>query len=329
MQTKAWKKWPKHDCVDRMIRSATAELSIAIMLPNPSLVQHTGDTPAIYENRKIDDIRQAKDWTPQGQFKPPSVTLITPTGDRHEAFALCERWMSQQSYTGQIQWIVIDDGKRPTTPTMRQQYLRKPPMHQHSLCRNLRTAIPHAIGDLVFVIEDDDYYAPHYLSTMVGRLQHAELVGEFGAKYYYLRHRSWRHRHESEKHASLCRTGMRRSVLPSLIDCCQGNHPSIDLRLWKSFTGSKLSWVDAEGTQSLCVGMKGVDGRQSRGWKPSHNAVVDTDLQTLEKWVGDDAAEIYRSMIYRTRNDGSRFPGGVSQISESSSPIAPGTINVS
>jgi hypothetical protein len=291
MQTKAWKTWPKHDCVDRLMRAATAELGIAILLPNPSLVQHTGDTPAIYENRKLNDVRQAKDWTQAGPYQPPSITLITPTGDRHEAFAMCERWMAKQSYTGSVQWIVIDDGKKPTIPTMGQTYLRTTPMHRHSLCRNLREAIPHVTGDLVFVIEDDDYYHPHYLSTMAGRLQHAELVGEFGAKYYYVKHQSWRHRSETEQHASLCRTGMRRSVLPTLLDCAQGDHPSVDLRLWKTWQGSKLSWRDSDGTQSLCVGIKGVDGRQSRGWRPAKDAVKDRDLKKLQQWVGQDFEE--------------------------------------
>jgi hypothetical protein len=294
MQTKAWRKWPKHDCVDRMMRSATAELGIAIMLPNPSLAQHTGDTPAIYENRQMTDIRQAKDWTQAGRFKPPSVTLITPTGDRHEAFALCERWMAQQSYTGSIQWIVVDDGKRPTNPTMGQKYIRTKPMHRHSLCRNLRAAIPHVTGDLVFVIEDDDYYHPHYLSTMAGRLHHADLVGEFGAKYYYVREQSWRHRFETEQHASLCRTGMLRSVLQTLMACAEGDHPSVDLRLWRRWKGSKASWIDAAGTQSMCVGIKGVEGRSSRGWRPAKDAASDLTSQVLRKWVGKDA-EVYKA----------------------------------
>jgi hypothetical protein len=289
MLTKAWAEWPKHDCVDRLIRAATVELGIAIMLPNPSLVQHTGDTPAIYENRKITDIRQAKDWTDEGTYRPPSVTLITPTGDRQESFALCEKWMRQQGYTGDIQWIVVDDGVTPTTPTMGQLYIREKPMRDHSLCRNLRSAIPHVTGDLVFVIEDDDYYCPHYLSTMAGRLSRADLAGEFGAKYYYLRHNKWRHRHTKENHASLCRTGMTRAVLSTLAECATGSHPSVDLRLWSRWKGSKISWRDTDGTQSLCVGIKGVDGRQSNGWRPSKDSKPDYRRSILQRWVGKDS----------------------------------------
>ncbi len=294
MQTSAWTNWPKHDCVDRLMRAATNEIGIAIMLPNPSLCQHVGDTPAIYTGRKITDIRQAKDWTEGGPYAPQSVTLITPTGDRQESFRLCEQWMRQQSYTGPIQWIVVDDGVKPTAVTMGQHYIREAPMKGHSLCRNLRSAIPHVTGDIVFLAEDDDYYHPHYLSTMAGRLRHADLVGEFGAKYYYIRHNKWRHRHSQEKHASLCRTGMTRAVLPALAECAAGHHPSVDLRLWASWKGSKLSWKDEEGNQSLCVGIKGVRGRQSSGWRPVRDAKSDPDGSVLRLWVGADS-KYYRA----------------------------------
>lgn len=298
-ETSQWAKWPKHDCVDQLVYRACAEKNIPLLTHNPSIVQHTGDTAAIYADRKLTGNRIAKDWTQDGLWKPPLITVITPTGDRPEAFALCEKWMSQQTYTGKIQWIVVDDGVTPTPVTMGQKYIRERPIEKHSLCRNLRAAIPHVEGECIFVVEDDDYYAPHYLSTMVGRLQRADLAGEFGAKYYYLKHQSFRHNHQSEHHASLCRTGMTRKVLSTLRQCAEGSHPSVDLRLWRAWRGSTFSWRDAAGTQSLCVGIKGVEGRQSRGWKPSRNAVHDAGLATLTKWVGDEAAEIYQGIMQR------------------------------
>jgi hypothetical protein len=303
-ESNQWVKWTKRDCVDQLVYRACAEKGIPLMTHNPSLVQHTGDTAAIYTDRTLTGNRVAKDWTQGGPWVPPLVTVITPTGDRPDAFALCEKWMSQQTYTGQIQWVVIDDGVTPTTCTLGQEYIRQKPIPKHSLCRNLRAAIPHIKGECIFVVEDDDYYTPHYLSTMVGRLQRADLVGEFGAKYYYLKHQSFRHNHTSEHHASLCRTGMTRNVLQTLERCAQGSHPSVDLRLWRAWKGSTFSWRDPEGTQSLCVGIKGVEGRQSRGWKPSMNAVFDTGLETLRKWVGTEAAEIYGRMVTAHREDG-------------------------
>jgi hypothetical protein len=296
-ESNQWAKWAKHDCVDQLVYRACAEKDIPLMTHNPSLVQHTGDTAAIYADRKLTGNRVAKDWTQEGVWTPPLITVITPTGDRPDAFALCEKWMSQQTYTGQIQWIVVDDGNRPTTCTMGQERILERPIPEHSLCRNLRSAIPSVRGEYIFVVEDDDYYAPHYLSTMVGRLRRADLVGEFGAKYYYLKHQSFRHNHQSEHHASLCRTGMSRAVLDTLRQCARGAHPSVDLRLWRMWKGSTFSWRDAEGDQSLCVGIKGVEGRQSHGWRPSRSAVYDAGLHTLEKWVGAEAAKIYENMM--------------------------------
>jgi hypothetical protein len=295
-QTSQWAKWPKADCVDQLIHRACAEKDIPVLTHNPSLVQHTGDTAAIYADRKLTGNRVAKDWS-QDWWNPPLVTVITPTGDRPDAFSLCERWMKQQTYTGRIQWIVVDDGVVPTTCTMGQTYIRQRCMTEHSLCRNLRAAIPQIQGECIFVVEDDDYYASHYLSTMVGRLQRADLVGEFGAKYYYLRHQSFRHNHQSEHHASLCRTGMTRAVLETLERSAQGWHPSVDLRLWRAWKGSTFTWRDPAGTQSLCVGIKGVEGRQSKGWRPSRNAASDPNLTTLQKWVGREAAKVYAEMI--------------------------------
>jgi hypothetical protein len=135
---------------------------------------------------------------------------------------------------------------------------------------------------------------------MAGRLHHADLVGEFGAKYYYVREQSWRHRFETEQHASLCRTGMRRSVLQTLTACAEGDHPSVDLRLWRRWKGSKASWRDAEGTQSMCVGIKGVEGRASRGWRPAKDAASDSTSQVLRKWVGRDW-QVYKAFAREKR----------------------------
>jgi len=293
VQTRAWKTWRRHDCVDRMVYRACIETGVPLQTHNPSLAQHTGDTPAIYADRKMTSIRHAKDWMRSAAWTPPLVTLITPTGDRQHSFALCERWMAQQDYTGLIQWIVIDDGHTPTQVTMGQEYIRRSPMDRHSLCRNIRAAIPQIRGEVILIIEDDDYYHRHYVSTMVGRCQRADLVGEFGAKYYYVRHQLWRHNVKAEHHASLCRTGMTRAVLPTLGRAALGDHPSIDLRLWRMWHGSTFTWRDTDGSQSLCVGIKGVDGRQSKGWRPSRNAKPDPDGEQLRRWVGDDA-EFYR-----------------------------------
>ena len=36
--------------------------------------------------------------------------VITPTGDRPEAFALCVKWMKSQDLSPHV-WVVVDDGE--------------------------------------------------------------------------------------------------------------------------------------------------------------------------------------------------------------------------
>jgi len=287
IDSRTFREWNSDQRVDRAYCKAIAEIDGKLLCPRPAIAQHIGLTSTLVPGRKLDAARTSLNYNPE-RHQSGLVTLITPTGDRPEAFALCERWIEQQRYTGEIQWIVVDDGHSPTEVNNADIVLCPQPMNGHSLSRNLREAIPHIRGEHILIIEDDDYYGPDYISVMVGRLQYADLVGEFGAKYYYLRERRWRH-NVNEKHASLCRTGFNRSVLPTLQNCIAGtDHPSVDLRLWQQWGGSALYWNDEAGTSRMCVGIKGVSGRQSYGWKPSRNAQYD-DGSKLSQWLGQDA----------------------------------------
>jgi hypothetical protein len=286
--------WAKDDRVDRAFSHAVQEIGGQLIVHTPSLAQHTGITSTINPGRNL---TRARTSIAAEQHHPPAVTLITPTGDRAEAFALCERWISQQRYTGEIQWIVVDDGKSPTRCNHGQTVLRLDPMEPqpgpygtHSLCRNLQAAIDHIKNDLILIIEDDEYYSADYVSAMAGLLSRADMVGEFGAKYYYLPQRRWRHNVDTEHHASLCRTGFTRQLLPLLREVTKNtNHPSVDLRLWEQWTGLKLSWTDPHHELIMGVGIKGLPGRASYGHRPSANSVADPDLTQLKKWVGADA----------------------------------------
>lgn len=234
----------------------------------------------------------------------PDVTLITPTGDRPEAFALCERWMSCQDFDGgQVQWIVVDDGLVPTRCTIGQQYLRRLPRPDdpaHTLTINLRTALPHIAADRILFVEDDDYYGPAYVSTMLRWLNDADLVGEVGAKYYHLRIPGWRW-YRSHTHASLCRTGLNRRVLSALAEACASDHPSIDMRLWEGWCGSRHRFRDRAGDARLCVGIKGLPGRLSPLHHSRKGYRLDRGFRQLRRWVGDEDARAYIPLHQRLR----------------------------
>ena len=240
------------------------------------------------------------------------ITAITLTGDRPEAFRLCNRWVMQQTVKPD-QWIVIDDGKTPmqadALPNYA-QYIRREPQKsdpQHTLCLNMKEAMPYIKGDVIAVLEDDEYYAPRYIETMAGILEEYEIVGIGRSKYYHLPFAGYI-RHMNLNHASLAQTAFRKSLIPMVAGLLEGNS-FLDLRLWEKFNGAKTPLCDAtnlkeleratdkgngvifdDGDQNcLYIGMKGLPGRAGigSGHIASDAYTRDTNRATLKRWCRD------------------------------------------
>lgn len=178
----------------------------------------------------------------------PDVCLVTPTRDRPQAFALCVRWMSRQTFRGTVQWIVVDDGDAPVDEPLLKDgaawpifgwkidYVRREPSQAVSTLQdNMLAALARVDAPKLLVIEDDEHYAPIYVEEMVWRLGRADMLGESNARYYNVRERRWGIMSNS-KHASLCRTGLTQALYGALEkaarDAKQEGDPFIDLRLW-------------------------------------------------------------------------------------------------
>lgn len=221
------------------------------------------------------------------------LTLVTPTGDRPEAFAMCERWIAQQRLQPD-HWIVVDDGSAPTRCTMGQTVIRRSPTTAHSLTANLTAGLAKLTTDMVAVIEDDDYYDPDYLSAVTHELASAEIVGEAHSCYYHVRAQRWM-RHGNEQHASLCATAFRTSLVPVVVDLCEPEQdPFVDIRLWRH-SGRRGTVVVRE--KPLVVGMKGLPGRP--GTIAAHHASCpgyrdDLGGDKLNGWLGVDASSYRR-----------------------------------
>ena len=214
------------------------------------------------------------------------VSLVTPTGGRPEAFALCERWMERQTYTGPLQWVVVDDVTPATQLTMGQEVVRPVPewSGSHTLARNFKAGLNAAKYDAVVIIEDDDWYSPGYGQEMVERLERMPLMmlaGERPARYYNVRDRSYR-LPGNAAHASLCQTAFRLELVPKILGLIT-DETWIDLRIWSKIPGELYESYNV-------VGIKGMPGRTGIGTGHTQNGIPDPELKVLREWIGPDDA---------------------------------------
>ncbi len=229
-----------------------------------------------------------------------AVTLVTPTADRPAAFALCERWMRRalEVFGGEWEWIVADDGLTPAPCTLGQRHLRLPPAGDRKLSflGNLAAGLRAATHDKLLFIEDDDWYAPHYLVEMARWLDEADIVGEARSRYYNLRSRAYRVMGNAH-HASLCQMGIRRAFLPSLLAQVERRRRvTIDIQAWRiSATGWRRR-LDPHST--LTVGMKGLPGTPGLGLGHHMTRGVRWDPvgAILAEWTSVEDAELYRQL---------------------------------
>jgi len=233
-----------------------------------------------------------------------AITLITPTGDRPLAFALCQNWMKKQTLQS-FQWIVVDDGKTPMTPCVPMKYIRREPRPddpQCTLTRNFEAALPLIKGNKIIIIEDDEYYAPKYLAEMSLRLSQYEIVGLGNTKYYYLFSGGY-YRHGNKRRASLAQTAFQGSFLPEFKEILNMNVGSarIDRRIWENVRENNRGLIFFDDNDSLYLGIKGLPGRPGMighdpkarpyRWNPP-----DISRKILKQWIPEDY-KIYMDII--------------------------------
>jgi hypothetical protein len=214
------------------------------------------------------------------------ITCLTCTGDRKVALELSEKWIKHQTLQPD-QWLVVDDGREPFMPSMNCDYVyrnRLPSDGKQTLNANLRFALPYIKGDIIFFWEDDEYYAPKYIETMVANVRGCQAVGIIKSKYYYLPGRTY-YVHNTKDHASLAETAITKEFLPKLETMLDGD-PFIDLRIWKEVNGNGCLFDD--GTQYLYVGMKGMPGRPGIGAGHRGGGRKDFQYEVLKKWMPND-----------------------------------------
>jgi glycosyltransferase involved in cell wall biosynthesis len=105
---------------------------------------------------------------------PPAVSIITPTFNRPALLKAQERIVRAQAMQN-FEWLILDDSPEPcayyttlSDPRIRYHHLEGAPMlvsaKRNWLCERAK-------APAIAQFDDDDYYAPHYLSTMLARLE--------------------------------------------------------------------------------------------------------------------------------------------------------------
>jgi hypothetical protein len=236
------------------------------------------------------------------------ITALTPTGDRPLPFALCQKWMENQTMPAD-QWIVVDDGKVPMVSSIHMEYVRRlpQPTDPHNTQNlNIQAALPFIKGNKIIIIEDDEYYAPDYIKDMAAWLDKYEVVGICRSKYYYIPTCGY-YIHANINRASLAQTVFRSSFLPEL-EALLKIPRILDMPLWELVGGIRPLYASrlaprqnliklgraalfVDSPKSLYVGIKGLPGRNGLG--SGHSAqryhTHDTkDKQILRKWIPAD-----------------------------------------
>ena len=222
------------------------------------------------------------------------LTLLTATGCRPEAWALCERWMARQTYAGTVRWVIVDDGPDEQPITFEREgwvleVLRPTPrwrLGNNTQARNLSEGLAVIDADaIVVVIEDDDWYAPDWLSHVSAHLDGAQLVGESRARYYNVR-TAIALEHGNDRHSSLCATACRGDGLAALRSVAQTSERFLDLSLWKRGVAQQALFGGHR-----VVGIKGLPGRAGIGYGhgSTFRGVYDKTGSMLRDWLGADA----------------------------------------
>lgn len=237
-----------------------------------------------------------------------SLTVITPTRNRPLAFELCERWMARQ-HLQPDQWIVMDSSDKPVTCHMNQTHVVTQPGSTGSedLARKVQFALNMAQGDFVAFIEDDDWYAPEHLASLVEYLEHGYLAAGTTRQYYYnLKHRNWIWLKNIG--SCLCSTGFERQMIPWMVNAAEqaltaGNY-NVDRNFWHQVMNS-LQVRHCLYDHGHYVGMKGLPGSTGlgHGHRPDPRWKSDPHWHKLHEWLGPDDAKLYIEMWHEHFGD--------------------------
>jgi hypothetical protein len=225
------------------------------------------------------------------------IALITPTGGRPKQIELCSKFMKHQDYEGKVLWIIVDDVMPVSTDNIARdgweviKLFPKPSWKkgQNTQSRNLLVGIEEVKKydiEVIFIIEDDDYYCPQYLSTMMEKIKDYDVAGQMYTIYYNPVCRGWI-RNGNWKHASLFQVAFTPEVLPIFKQTCKIGRGYIDMNFFRQVIKRKVNLFNGK---DLAIGIKGLPGRAGigMGHRMELKMNPDPDFESLKILIGDD-----------------------------------------
>jgi hypothetical protein len=252
------------------------------------------------------------------------ISLLTPTGGRPEAFKLCERWMKRQTIQP-YEWIVVDDFETPTKCTMGQKIIRRTPYWQtkeNTLQLNLIEGLKAVTGDIVLIIEDDDWYHPNYIENMTKKFEEyfnefencasesfalnkpSLIVSEGLTKYYNIKNYSYMI-YPNINHGSLFQTAFTSDLIPQILLYLNmyQRERFFDIILWKTIKNcQKIIFMTKH---PWSIGIKNLPGRSGLGY--GHIKEMDymdeRPFKMLNNWIGRNDAFFFQKIEYDFYNN--------------------------
>lgn len=230
--------------------------------------------------------------------KRKPIALITPTGGRPEQIKHCMGFMKNQTYSGPVIWILVDDCYPTTVNTVPEDFREDWTIVKfypfpiwkegdNTQARNLKAGIEEVKKydvDAVFIIEDDDYYTPKYLSVMTAALKGFDVVGEIQTVYYNVQLKSER-RCVNTKHSSLFQTAFTPKMISLFEEVLTYQEKYIDISFFKE--AKNIQFLKG---LNLSVGIKGLPGRGGIGnghnssmYRDKHEKVLPENLRNTIK----------------------------------------------
>lgn len=131
------------------------------------------------------------------KFPDYLVSIVTPTHLRHKFMKQLVKNVCKQDYPlKNIEWIIIDDGIIPVGETVMNEmgdisvlrdlvyiYMKPDPKLTIGHKRNIGKTV--ARGEFIVHMDDDDWYAPNYVSVLVERLSKSSKYHIVGATTMY------------------------------------------------------------------------------------------------------------------------------------------------